>query len=205
MGQWSNCGACAGDGGNGPVAAYSMSTGISNPSMDGSAAQFYLAGGVPWAAALWWEELTPASSAHNFVYDLYFYIENPGVAQALEFDINQAVGGYKYIFGTQCDIKGGGTWDVWNGAGVYWVHTGIPCSAPAANQWHHLVEQFSRDDSGNATFVSISLDGNKQSANFTYPQIRDSGNELNVAFQEDQDGSGTAFSTWLNQVQLSYW
>ena len=57
---------------------------------------------------------------HNFTYDVYFYVEDLSVSQALEFDINQFVGGYSYIWGHECRIAGGNEWDIWDNPGQTW-------------------------------------------------------------------------------------
>ena len=203
MDGWSSCTVCAGEGGNGPVTVYSMSQGISSPSTDGKATQFYLGGNVAWGAALWWREFTPAN-ASNFVYDTYFYLQNPEAAQALEFDMNQNINNTRYMFGTECDIKGTHSWRVWDTANNRWVSTGITCSMPPAYTWNHLVLEFQRSGS-QTVFVAVTVNGNKSYINRTFNAKASSGNELNVAFQMDGDGSYTGYSVWLDQVTFTYW
>ncbi|HEX8924830.1 MAG TPA: hypothetical protein VF786_03510, partial [Terriglobales bacterium] len=136
MSGWSSCTTCAGAGGSGPSAPYSMSH-SSSPSMDGSSAHFWLGGSTPYSNALWWKQLGAKSGAHNFVYDFYFYMKNPGASQAIEFDMNQSVSGRKLIFGTECNIAGK-HWDVWDTANAHWVNTGIYCGVPPAYKWNHV-------------------------------------------------------------------
>lgn len=200
---WKSCTVCAGAAGQGKVATYSMSTGRSSPSMDGKSAQFNLGGSTPYTAALWWKQLGANSSAHHFKYDLYFYIKNPGAAQALEFDVNQSLSGHKYIFGTECSIKSG-VWKVWN-YNTRWQSTGLSCHAPSAYKWHHLVEEFERTTDGKVKFVSISLDGSTHYINRTYAPRPSGAKEINVAFQMDGDKQQTNYSVWLDKVKLTYW
>jgi hypothetical protein len=205
MGGWDSCTVCAGIDGSGPVANYSMTIGRGDPSLDGSSTQFWIGGGNWWSAALWWKQLQPNSNARNFVYDLYFYIQNPGASQALEFDLNQALNGQKYIFGTQCNI-GDGHWDIWDAANVHWVNTGIYCGPPAAYTWHHLTWEFQRNSAGQQVFVAVTYDGQKQYINRAFWPIGNGpGNELNFAFQMDGKGPMVDYSTWLDKVTLSYW
>ncbi len=199
---WQSCGACAGIGGNGPVATYWMKQFVSSPSMDGKSAQFYL-GGKAWANALWWKQLGANAGVSHFAYDLYFYINYPGNAQALEFDVNQSVNGKKYIFGTQCNVAAG-QWDVWNTAGAYWVHTGIGCTAPPAYKWNHLTLEFQRVN-GQTVFVAVTLNGVKKYINRTYNAKAVNASELNVAFQMDLKGAGAGYTTWLDKVRLIVW
>jgi hypothetical protein len=205
MSGWQSCTVCAGAGANGPVAQYSLVQGISNPSMDGSSAQFWIGGTTPYSDALWWKQLGGNDSAHNFVYDLYFYLKTPQVAQALEFDVNQSAGGKKYIMGVQCNIRDTGQWEVWDGLAKTWRGTGVACTVPAAYTWNHLTEEFTRDNSGNVTFVAITLNGQKHYINRTYGSIASGVSEINTAFQMDGDYAQHGYLTWLDNVTLSYW
>ena len=117
QGGWADCDICAGAAGNGPGTPHGMQEGVNSPSLSGSAARFDL-GGTAWGAALWWRELGGHDDAQNLRYDLDFYVDSVSNGQALEFDVNQTVGGSRYIFGTECDFRGSGTWRVWNAPGA---------------------------------------------------------------------------------------
>ncbi len=205
MGGWASCNVCAGNGGNGPASPYSTTQWRGDPSIDGAAMQFWLGGSTPYGGALWWKQLTPQSWATHLTYDLYFYYENSNAPQALEFDVNQVANGAKYIFGTQCDIKGAGQWDVWDTANHYWVNTGIGCSAPPTYTWNHLTEEFVRNSDGSMTFVSITLNGDKHYVDRTFWGYSQGGSELNVAFQMDGNSNETNYSVWLDKVSLYYY
>jgi len=201
--SWQSCTVCAGAGGAGKVAVYSMSTGVSSPSMDGRSARFNLGGSTPYTAALWWKQLGYNSAPHHFKYDLYFYMKNPRAAQALEFDVNQSVYGKKYVFGTECSMKSG-VWKVWNHS-TRWQSTGVGCHPPTAYKWHHLIEEFQRTTTGKVKFVAITLDGNKHYINRVYAPFSSSAKEINVAFQMDGDKYQTDYTVWLDKVKLTYW
>jgi hypothetical protein len=202
--KWTSCTVCAGAGGNGKTATYSQTTYVSSPSMSGASSKFSIGGSNPYAAALWWKQLGPNDGAHHFVYDLYFYMKNPSASQALEFDVNQSLNGRKFIFGTQCDIKGSKTWDVW-AAGKGWLNTSIPCSAPTAYKWHHVILEFQRTTDNKVKFVSVTYDGKKSYFNRTYSPKSSSAHELNAAFQMDGDKNMTDYQTWLDKVTLKVW
>ena len=202
--KWTSCTVCAGKNGSGPSASYSQTTYVSSPSMTGSSSKFSIGGSTPYANALWWKQLGGNSSAHNFKYDLYFYLKNPTAAQALEFDVNQSVGGHKYIFGTECNIKGSHTWRVWSAA-TSWVSTGIPCGMPSAYKWHHLTWNFQRTSTGKVKFVSVTLDGKTSYVNRTYSPKSSGVSELNVAFQMDGNKDMTDYQVWLDKVTLTAW
>ena len=112
MPGWESCTVCAGANAKGPVAIYSMVENQASPWLDGNSAKFSISGTTPYSDALWWKQLGAFDSATNLQYDVDFYITNPGVIQALEFDNNQSNGAHKFIFGSECNIKGN-HWDVW--------------------------------------------------------------------------------------------
>ncbi len=203
MTGWASCTVCAGANAAGPVATFSMVGNQASPSLDGNSVKFSISGSTPYSDALWWKQLGAVDSATNLKYDLDFYITNPGVAQALEFDNNQSNGVRKFIYGTQCNIKGG-HWDVWGNAAGNWISTGIACSAPTAFQWHHLTWEFQRTAT-NVIFVGFTYDGVTHYVNRSYPARGSSAHELNVAFQMDGDYAMHAYSTWLDRITLTYW
>lgn len=200
---WESCTVCAGANANGPVAIFSMVENQATPSLDGKSAKFSISGSTPYSDALWWKQLGAVDTATNLKYDVFFYITNPGVAQALEFDNNQSNGSKKFIFGTQCNIKGG-HWDVWGNASGNWISTGVACGVPAAFTWHHLTWEFKRT-STSVIYVGFTYDGVTHYVNRTYPARASSVHELNVAFQMDGDSHMDAYSAWLDQVSLTYW
>lgn len=203
MSGWESCTVCAGVNGQGDAAQYSLTRGISSPSMDGKSAKFSLGGTNSYTAAIWWRQLGGNKYARHFKYDLYFYMKNPGASQALEFDVNQSVGGKKFIFGTECAFKSG-VWRTWNYS-TRWQSTGIACKVPTAYKWHHLIEEFERTTGGNVKFVSITLDGVKHYINKIYAPKSANASEINVAFQMDGDKYQTDYSVYLDKVKLTYW
>ena len=204
MPNWESCTVCAGPGAAGPVAQYAMGENVPTPSLSGRSAQFKISGPTPYADAIWWKQLGGDNSKTHFQYDLDFYLTQPQLAQALEFDANQSIGNLKFIFGTQCNIKGDGAWDVWDTAAATWRSTGIACPMPSAFQWHHLTWQFYRDSS-KIYFVAVTLDGVTHYVNQSYSARPVSATEINVAFQMDGDYAMHPFSAWLDNVTLTAW
>ena len=204
MTGWEHCTVCAGTAGAGTKATYSLQQGIGTPSMDGRSIKFSLGGTNNYSNALWWKQLGSDGTKHNFKYDVYFYLKNPGASQALEFDVNQSTGGKKYIFGTQCAMKRG-YMDIWSAASS-WIHTSIPCSTfRTAYKWHHLVWEFQRTSDHRVKFVAVTVNGVKHYLNKTYAPKAAGSNEINVAFQLDGDKYQTDYSAWLDKVTLTYW
>ena len=205
MTGWQSCSTCAGAGGAGPTTGHSMAQNQSSPSMDGRSVKFGISGSTPYANALWWKQLGAKATAHNFVYDLYYYIKTPSAAQALEFDVNQTVGGKWYIFGTECVLKGTPHWNVYDPYNRHWVATGIPCKTPTAYAWQHVVLEFHRTSLGKNQFISVTINGVKSYFNKTYSPKAASSSTLNVAFQMDMNSQAVDYSTWVDKVSLKYW
>lgn len=204
MSGWNSCDKCAGTNGDGPTLVHSLTQAISSPSRDGSSAKFSIYPTTAYANALWWKPLTPQSSARHFIYDVYFYLKSASAPQALEFDVNQAVNGNWYVFGTECSMKSSKTWEVWD---YYkrWVSTGIPCTGFSAYTWHHVVWEFERTTGNRTHFISVTVDGTKHYVNRYYYPKTASDPKLTVSFQMDGNKYGTDYSVWLDKVTLKYW
>lgn len=204
MPNWSSCSSnCAGQ--SGTNAIYSLQQGIPSPSLSGSAIQFSITGGTPWAAALWWKQLGGDDTATHFVYDLSYYLADPSAAQALEFNVNQNVGGWRYEYATQCDIRGSGMWRVWDHANMQWVTTTAPCKTPAANTWNNLQWELQRTTDNKVVWVAVTLNGQRSVINQSFDAFPAAGSGIDVAFQMDSDGVPTPWSVWVDDISLTKW
>lgn len=207
---WSSCDVCAGPGGAGTAVAHSISYGETSPARDGNAMKVHIGDStaVRYGAALWWQYVNADDSATNLVYDLYFYLKSPSLAQALEFDVNQtrSADGVKYIYGTECDIKMTHTWRVYDNYNKKWTSTGIPCATPTAYTWHHLTWEFQRTSTG-PVFVAVTLDGVKSYANVQVQKRTGTGtgSHLNVAVQLDGNSITAPYDEWVDGVKLTHW
>jgi len=201
--SWTSCTVCAGADGSGPVANISQILNISSPSMDGNSTKFHIGGTTSFSNALWWKQLGANSTVRHFVYDLYFYLKNPSASQALEFDVNQSLGGKKFIFGTEC-VMGSKVWKIYS-ASQKWINSGISCAGITAYTWHHLTWEFERTTGGNVSFIAVTLNGVKHYINKSYAPKSGTANEINVAFQMDGNSSMVDYDTWLDKVKLTYW
>jgi hypothetical protein len=202
--NWSSCSSdCSGQ--PGTDAVYSMEQGIATPSQSGSAIKFDITGGTPWATALWWKQVGGDDTKTHFVYELSFYLTNPAAAQALEFNVNQNAGGWRYEYATQCDIRGGNSWRIWDHAGLHWVATSAPCPTPQANAWNNLTWEFERTSDHKVVFVAVTLNGQRSEINESLDGFTASGSGIDVAFQMDSDGVPTPWSVWVDSVNLSEW
>jgi hypothetical protein len=206
MTGWNSCDVCAGSGGSGKTDVYWQAQFQTTPSLSGSSSEFYYGGPTPYTSALWWEQLGSLPSATHFTYDLHFYITDVTAPQALEFDVNQSLDGKKYVFGTECDLRGTykGYWRVWD-ATLHWQNTGVACAGITAEKWHHLTWQLERTADGHTHFISVTIDGVTRSVNRYGTPLASSAKELNVAFQTDGDKAGSAYSVYLDDITLTAW
>ena len=206
MAAWSSCDVCSGSGGQGSTAVHWQAQFQRTPSLSGSSSQFYFGGTSSYSSALWWEQLGANPQFRHFKYDLRFYLTDINAPQALEFDVNQSLNGKKYIFGTECDLRGTykGYWRVWD-ASLHWQNTGVPCAGITANAWHRLTWEFERTTEGHTHFVAVTVDGVRRVVNRYYNPTNSSAKELNVAFQTDGNKYPNTYSVWLDNVTLSAW
>ena len=211
MTGWQSCDACAGAGGAGPIAPYSMTQHIASPSLAGNATQFSIAGSTPYSDVLWWHTLVGDADVaknqglHHFVYDLYYYMDDPAAAQSIEFDIDQYVSGRSLIFGSQCEYLGNDNWDVWDNVNSKWVSTGISCGMPAANSWTHVVLEVERTSDNRLHYISLTLNDVKHSLDWYYDSTSTSWNGMDVNYQMDGNFQQTHYSTWVDKMTLSAW
>jgi hypothetical protein len=177
----------------------------SSPSLDGSSAQFFLGGSTPYSNALWWKSLGTLNQFSHFQYDLWVYVSNPALPETLEFDVNQSFGGHRWIFGTQCDFKSSGRWDLWDSRSGKWQPSAVPCHQFPANSWTHIVWNFERVGTL-VHYVSLQLNGVTIPFNVYWNyQANYAGQDVNVAFQMDGDYRQDPYHVWLNKVTLNAW
>jgi hypothetical protein len=198
--------------------SFSMTQGVNNPSMSGNATEFYLGGSTPYTDILSYNHLIgPYSSQglpdtgqslvpplHNFTYDVYFYSDNIGASEALEFDINQFFNGMGFIFGHQCRIANGNQWDVFDNQKGAWVPTGIPCY-PKNGAWNHLTIQVQRTSDNHLTYQSITLNGQTSTLNWSLPHgSTPNWYGVSINFQMDGNSQQESYKVYLDNLTFSY-
>jgi hypothetical protein len=208
---------CYGCNAAGPELKWDWWPNISSPSLSGSATQTNYGGGaVQWSDVLWNNHLigdfssqglpdsgkTLVPSLSNFTYDVYFWIADARVPQALEFDINQFVGGNSFIWGHECRIAGGNEWDTWDNWAQQWVPSGIPCQ-PLSGQWNHLVINVQRTSDGHLLFHSINLNGNNAILDRYDTPTPSSWYGVTINYQIDGNYWGTPYSVYLDNLNFT--
>ena len=202
----------------GPEATWRMTPQVSSPSLSGNAAQLDIGGQMPFSDILWNNHLigdfssqglpdtshTLLSTLHNFVYDVYFYGTNLSASQAVEFDINQFVGGKSYIWGHECRIAGGNEWDIWDNQNQSWIPTGVACN-PVNNSWNHVVIEVQRTAQNQLIFQSITLNGKKSVLNYSENPTSSNWYGVTINYQQDGNRLQEPYSIWLDNLNFKYW
>jgi len=202
----------------GPQATWAMTQGISAPSVSGNSTRTDIGGTTAYSDILWNNHLIGDFSTqgmpdynhsivpnlHNFTYDVYFYADDLGVSQALEFDINQFVNGYSYIWGHECRVAGGNEWDIWDDSGQTWHPTGVACN-PLPNAWNHLVIQVQRTSDNQLLFQSITLNGVTSVLNYYESPTATTWYGVTINYQQDGNYEQTPYSIWLDKLNFTYW
>ena len=183
-------------------AVSTMTENQSTPSMSGKSAKFTMGGPTAYSNELYTKFLGGGANPSRFTYDLYFMIDQPDRAQALEFDVNQAFGNVRWVFGTECNFNGSGKWDVWDGV-KGWQPTSVACKTFPANTWIHLVWEFERV--GNQVhYISVTVGDQKYPLDLHYSNEADWTMEsIDVAFQMDGNYGQQPYNVWLDNVTLN--
>jgi hypothetical protein len=199
-----------------PNVTWSMQSHVGSPSMDGNSSQFNLGGTEAFSDGFWNNHLigdggkiadpnhTIVPKYHNFIYDAWFYGNNIGLSQALEFDINQFVNGKSYMWGTECRIAGGNQWDIWDNPNRKWKSTGVPCY-PNNNAWNHVVIQVERTSDNHLLYKSITLNGKTANLNAYDSPTGTSWWGITVNYQQDGNYRQQSYSMWVDKFTFTYW
>ena len=202
----------------GPQITWAMYQGVNSPSLSGNATQYNIGGTGPYWDVLFNNHLVGDFSSqnlpdqnhqivrnvHNFTYDVYFFGNNLGASQALEFDFNQFFDGMGFIWGHECRIAGGNEWDIWDNVNAHWVHIGVPCY-PNNNQWNHLTLQVQRTSNNQLLYQSITLNGVTHTLNKYYsPGAAPGWYGITVNYQMDGNNLQSPYSIYLDKLTFSY-
>src|ERR1700751_1741221 len=184
------------------VAVSSLALDQSSPLLDGSAAKFSLSGQTAYLNELFWTPICCGNSVSHFTYDLWFYINNGNAPQSLEFDINQAFGGTRWTWGTQCDFDQTHHWDIWDPLNEVWRPTSVPCNHFPSDTWVHLIWKVERV--GNQVhYISVSVADQVYDLDTYYTaQPNWYQEEIDIAFQMDGNYAQQPYSVWLDEVNL---
>ena len=198
---------------------WSMQPGTSSPSLSGNATQFTTGGSTPYGVVLWYNPVIGQGSTaglpdtsqmlipslHNFVYDTQFYVTDPTITQALEFDVDMYLNGVGMQFEIQCNHLGHGEWDYLDNARGAWTPTTAPCVLLSG--WNHLSFQVQRGAGNALQYQTITMNGSTFNINQTSQPmaVPSSWYGITVNYQMDGNSKQNANTTYLDNLNLTYW
>jgi hypothetical protein len=212
---YGDCATCTPDG---PGTTWAMYQGVKSPTLSGSSTQFNIGGKMVYTDVLWNNHLigdfssqglpdsnhTLVPQLHTFTYDVYFYGNNLGASQALEFDINQFFNNTGFTWGHECRIAGGNEWDIWDNANYKWKPTGIACH-PIENGWNHLTIVGSRTSNNQLLYQSITFNGVTHVLNWTLPPFSAPGwYGITINYQMDGNYKQSPYTVWVDKLNFTY-
>ena len=211
---WTQCAgpSCAGgsSGGSG-----SLTQGIATPSLSGSSMKQTSTGAgydVMYYNHLTCAKLPSGSCANvsNFLLDFYLYIDPSSThIQALEFDPQQYVGGYKISMSMQCEDVNK-LWRWWNQSAGGWTTSTYPCTlATQLGTWHHFQIYITTNPTAHTyEFQTLVLDGTTVFENIAKAfTATNKGYSDNIGVQEQIDNNSSAGTNtvYYDQYQLTVW
>ena len=202
---WQTCGGCGNVGGTGQGPDYHMGQGISNPSLSGSAADFYVNGGPAYTGGYYFIEQPTIPNPVTYLrydFDLFVPGQYANAPQAIEFECQQTTNGNTYNFAWQADYASN-TWRVFNFTTKEWEPTGIALQRFAPDTWHHISAMFHAAGT-QAIHDSITVDGRTMGANISH-QATATGTrlELTAGFQVDLDSRSTPYHVYVDNLKVT--
>jgi hypothetical protein len=205
---WGHCTDCAADPRDPtpPIALWSFNQFQNTPSKDGSAVKMWIGGSIPYSNALHWKKFGDQSAYRNFIWEFWIYGNaDMNNAQNLEFDLFQAAGGRKYMFGTQCNYWKK-IWQGWDETKIAWVDTTVPCPKFPTGQWTRIKWYFQRTTDNKLKYVSVTVNNTTYPVDRIWPSAATSwGNTFGVQFQQDLNGSAADYTMWADKVKVWMW
>lgn len=205
---WQTCGTCGDSGGDGALASYSMIRGITFPTLSGSSAEFKIGGTQPYANGYWYinhQAPTKAFSSLRYEFDLYIPSGMENAPQAIEFEVQQKLGGRIYNFAWQA-VYPGGRWRVFNYTTRVWEDSGLAFVRFTAATWHHIIAEFHDDSATHIAYHdALTIDGVRHPLKITHLGTPTStGTKFTNAFQLDLNGSATDYKVYVDNMKITY-
>lgn len=199
---------------------YSMAQHNSAVSLSGNSTQFNLGGTTPYSDVLFSNPVIGQGNTqglndpnhlilptlHNFTLDAYAYVTDLSVTQSLEFDVNWYMNGVGMEWGTQCNHLADGSWDIWDNVNAKWFSSGVPCILKNG-AWNHVVLQVQRTLSNDLLYQTITVNGVVNNINQTvapFP-VPSGWYGMTINYQMDGNSTQTAYTTYLDKADFTYW
>ncbi|HKR28874.1 MAG TPA: hypothetical protein VJT08_00260, partial [Terriglobales bacterium] len=197
---WQQCGGCGNVGGTGQGPDYHMTQGISNPSLSGHAADFFVNGGPAYTGGYYFIEQPTLPNPLTYLryeFDMYIPGQYANTPQAIEFECQQTVSGNTYNFAWQADYDSN-SWRVFNYTTKQWEPTGIPLQRFAPDTWHHIVSTYHIAGT-QAIHDTLIVDGQTYNANISH-EATQTGTRLEFTngFQVDLNAASTPYHVFVD-------
>jgi hypothetical protein len=123
--------------------------------------------------------------------------------QSLEFDVNQAFGGTRWTWGSQCDFNQTGKWTIWDPLHGLWIPTKVSCQHFPSQTWIHMIWTLERV--GNQVhYITLNVGGQEYNIDTYYTaQPNWYQEEIDIAFQLDGNYKQQPYNVWLDEVTLN--
>lgn len=161
-----------------------------------------------YADKYWYQQLGVHSTLLRFRQEASFLFPSPADAansQAVEFDLQQSIGGVCFNFGWQFDYAEG-LFRYWNRGAGSWVSTGITITRPTPLTWYHCVFDTHRD-AANIYYDKATINGVVQpihQVGYASP-ILGLSDMLNYGFQLDGEKLPNTYTISRDRMKLSGW
>ena len=206
---WLTCGACGNEGGTGPIASYSFTTGITSPSEDGLSTQFSIAAAVPFTNGYFYQFHSPVSDQFallTYEFDLFIPAGSENAPQAIEFQCQQQLAGWIYNFAWQADY-GRGIWRVFNYGSQQWETSGLSFQRFSPGTWHHVMAEYHNNAASHSVFHdALTVDGVRTPVNIRHDAIlASSGNDkFSNSVQLDSNNLPSPYSIFIDKMKITY-
>ncbi len=171
-----------------------------------SPATFSAQGNYPYNNGYWYRVIPGAWDAMTyFCYQLQFMLPTAAdlaASQAIEFELQQNVGGHIYNMAWQADIAGTKVWRTFDYNTSQWIATNIPVSI-TPGEWNAIEAVFLRGEAGTMTHVSLSLNGITHPVNITKTATpRVESDYVHCAFQLDSGSTAAPYTCKVQGVNI---
>ena len=206
--EWTTCGNCGNTGASGATASYTMTRGISSPSKDGSASQFWIGGPYAYKNAYWYirQSTSPSTPMQYLKYEFDMYVPSnyASAPQAIEFECQQKADGYVYNYAWQADYAKR-QWRIFNYVTRAWEATSVPFAKFSGDTWHHIIAEYHAEGSS-VVHDALTIDGVRYAVGIKHgaKYVGTTGHYLTNAFQLDLNGSATAYKVYVDGMKVSY-
>ena len=169
-------------------------------------AMFSAEGKYPYNNGYWYIVIPGAWNAMTyFCYEVQFMLPTMAdldACRAVEFELQQNVGGHIYKMAWQAYIKGTGVWRTFDYNTSQWVPTVIPVSI-TAGEWTAMEAVYLRGEDCNLTHVSLSVNGTRHPVNITKAATaKVQGDYVHCAFQLDSGSTPVPYVCHVQGVNV---